>query len=180
VTVIRFALLLGLVLGLAGCSSSKAGDAAGVAPDDPTPAAYPQPFEVSLYATSKQGRHVYYEVGTDGVLSFGGGRHAHIRAADPVARLTNAERNELWRVIEQHELLGAKSEMFPKAEQVRYDVTIRAGGKRHRFNAVDEKVAGVAELDALLGRFKTELSSNRLYQAVDEKIRRSGGAVEKQ
>ncbi len=175
----RFALLLALLLGVAGCSSPKA-QAPAVTPDDPTPVAHPQPLELSLYATSTQGRHVYYVVGPDGVLSFGGGRNAHVRAADPIARLTNAQRNELWQVIDRYDLLEARGELFAKAQQVRYDVAIRAGGERHSFNTVDQNVAGLAELESLLGRFKTELSSSRVYRAVDEKIRRSGGAVEKQ
>ncbi|MAE61814.1 MAG: hypothetical protein CMJ49_10725 [Planctomycetaceae bacterium] len=107
----------------------------------------PSRFEIELRALQADQRQVYYVLESDGMLSYGGGREAGMRAAEPVGHLTDEQRLELWQIIVDYKLLEAEGSFMAASARAQYDVRLRAGSHRHHFNTVDDRVPGLAELD---------------------------------
>lgn len=176
-------LMMALMVALAACANqseaTKNKPVAAALVQDPTPAQFPQPFTIELLSTSRDGRHVYYELHDDGVLHFGGGRDAHARAPDPIGRLTNAQRNQLWQTIQQQALMNAEGSFLARHEKVRYEAKLRAGDERNGFSAVDDQLPGIAALEKLLFEMHTDLRYRSVFNPIEDRIERSGGAVHK-
>ncbi|QNN24490.1 hypothetical protein HED60_20180 [Planctomycetales bacterium ZRK34] len=156
---------------LAGCAGSQP-----VSDEGP----YPTPLTIEYRSLSKDRRYVYYRLDADGMLNFGGGRDAGIREASPAGKLTDAQRAELWHIIQQHQLMSATgSGAFSDYEKARYEVKLRAGTQQNAFNAVDDQVPGLKALDEALFNMQAAMRYDTVFQAIDEKINKSGGAVKK-
>jgi len=167
----RMMAILTAVMMLAGCNTAQT-----VRDDGP----HPIPLQIEYRSLGKDRRYVYYRLERGGELYFGGGRDAGIREASPAGKLTEQQLTELWRVIENNDLMTAEgSGPFADHEKTRYEVKLRAGSKRHSFNAVDDEVPGLATLDQKLFDLQADLRYDTLFLSIDEKIRKEGGAVKK-
>ena len=179
---LRVAFVVATVCVAGGCASSSgkpAADSTAALVADPTPVQFPQPFTLELLSTSRDGRHVYYELHEDGVLHFGGGRDAHARSPDAIGRLTNAQRNQLWQMIQQGNLMQAEGSLLARHQKVRYEAKLRAGSERNAFTAVDQQSPAIAALEQTLFQMHTDLRYRSVFSPIEDRIDRSGGAVEK-
>lgn len=114
----------------------------------------PEAFSLSIYKRTTDSRHTYMTLSRDGELAFGGGRAAMHRMASPIVTLTPEQRQAVWAIVVEHDLLHASGQAFAKAHDVAYEVEIR-----HRpgqftgksFRVVDDHVPqGVQQLHDLL------------------------------
>lgn len=137
---------------------------------------HPTPLRIELtVAEQESGRRVGYRLEPDGGLHFAGGRrllHGEWRES---GRLSLEQRAALWQVIDRHDLLDADNVLFASADEVRYDVKLRAGDRRAAFVSVDDRAEGLAELSEALGELHAELSAEEVYRPIEGAIRRSGG-----
>lgn len=107
-------------------------------------------------ANVKQQRFALFKLDDDGSLAFAGGQRARFNAEppQPVAILTAEQLEQTWALIQQYRLMDAKGDWLPKVQQVQWDVTLRANGKRRRIHVGDDKVPGIKPLFDLLFRYQ--------------------------
>jgi len=117
----------------------------------------PAPFELSLYTGTTDGRSTYFELKRGGLLRYGGGVDANVRNAFDVEHTTDAQRLVIWRIVHKRDLLDASGELFAEANEVEYDLHVRAGGRSNRIRAIDDGVRGLDELSRALFELQYEL-----------------------
>jgi len=138
----------------------------------------PKPFALTFLSISTTGRQVYYEVREDGMIAFGGGRNALTQKARPLDKLNDQQRMQLWSIVRENNLLDAEGS-WGDGEKVKYDASFTAGARKNRFRTCDDRVPGLDQLDALLFSMQSEFNYRSVFQAINEKVRKSGGAVPK-
>ncbi len=121
----------------------------------------PEPFELSLYTKTTDGRSMYYELKRDGAMHYGGGRDANIRLAFPIGQTDLSQRLLVWRHLHEYELLHADGVFLPDPNDVQYELDLRAGSRRHAFKCVDDRVPGMAGLNDVLFTIQQDLRYNR-------------------
>ncbi|MBI1375369.1 MAG: hypothetical protein GC159_21850 [Phycisphaera sp.] len=142
-------------------------------------AGYPQPLKISLFvSTPGEQRYVYYIVERNGTLQYAGGRDANLRQAEDVGRLKDDQLRYLWQIIDRYGLLDGKGDLFPKGDKV-YEVELTAGGRTARYNTAKDKLAGLDHLDKALFKMQGDIRYGKVDKAIEEKIERSGGGVQK-
>lgn len=140
--------LLAATLGLMACASSPASRST----DDAAPL-----WSMELFVKSQDGRYTYYEISEEGQLAYAGGRMAAQRVARPVGELPSQVRQQLWGLIERHQLMLASGDwLFIPQGQIGYDLHLKVDGRNQRILAADDQVAGLKEMSDLL--FRTQLA----------------------
>lgn len=133
--------LIALFTLLTGCGTPKTSDfSADNVPED---------FAVSVYRHLEGGKHTYLTLNPDGQLAFAGGRPAIMRQTTPVMTLTPQQRQEVWALILNNDLLGLKGQGFRAMENAAYEVEIKTGKgfNKKDFRLVDEHITqGVKDL----------------------------------
>jgi len=164
-------MLITLILAatLHGCGTTKS----VTKPD----AGYPQPFEIELYVADDAKRFTYYVVKSNGSLAYGGGGNANVREAEVLGRLTDEQMKYLWQVIDRYKLLDGSGELFALGK-TRYDLKLRVGGRRARYET-SKPTDGLEHLNKALFKMQGDLKYAGIERAIDERIRESDGAVEK-
>ena len=144
---IALLILVCLSLTIFGCSASQKTDAA----------INPQQLSITLWRATQARQYTYFELKTSGELHFSGGRNAMQRVAKPVMTVSREQIDELWQVIEKHNLLKAQSAPFlAKPKEVEIDIHIRSrkGGKS--FRSVDGSEEGAKALHDLLFKIQAD------------------------
>lgn len=119
---------------LTGCASNRFADL--------DPQTVPTGFNLTLSTYSTDGKRTYFKVAHDGELSFGGGRDALHGGAQPVLTLNSQQRQEIWALIVNSDMLNTPNQMFKSPEKVAYDATIDAGKSfnSRSFHVTDESI----------------------------------------
>lgn len=146
----RSALLCVGVLLLSGCSSSPA-TLEGSAPRD---------LAVTIRMSSKDLRYTMLELQRDGTLLFGGGSMARFGDAAPVMVLTQRQREQVWQLIVEHDLLNIRTPPSMEAVKTQWQVRLQGGGRRRAFRFVDDQAPGAVALHDLLFQFQAAVRYN--------------------
>jgi hypothetical protein len=168
-SVARAALLLAAVLAWSGgCSSPPGAD-----PDSVT-----RGLSLEMYAWGEGNFAVFYRVGTNGTLGFGGGVDARVRNVSWTGPLTTDEIDRLWVLLQEHGWFSGAvndaTEGDPKERQYRIKVRWPEGGKRYRIKGPNPEVAPVEMLLDTAARRRID----RFLETLPEPSRISGGGEE--
>ena len=133
-------LLVGLLSWLGGCSSLSGAD----------PHSVTRGLSLDMYAWGEGNFAVFYRVGTDGSLGFGGGVDARVQNVSWTGALTAEEIDRLWVLLEEHGWFSgavkAATTGDPKRRQYRLRVRWPDGQKKYRVKGENPGVAPVEEL----------------------------------
>ena len=121
------------VMVLAGCAS------------EPLDVNQPQPWDLKLYCATANRKYTYFEINPAGMLSYGGGRSANLRNAEPVVQLTDDQRQQIWRIIVEENLLDAQqpapwtSDAWESVRKQQYDLSLRVGHRLQSLRCIDDQ-----------------------------------------
>ena len=156
---------------LSGCTSKPVTEGG--------PDVLPLPFALELRKVSADHRMTYYVLDADGTLHFGGGRHAGVRNAKRLGKISDAKRMQLWQLTRQHDLLNASGQMFADASEASYEVKVEAGSHRNRFRSVDDRVPGLDRLEAALFEMQAELNYAGVFRPIEAEMKKKSDATGK-
>lgn len=149
-TVITFATLAALAGSLVGCTSTAVVESS-------TP---PEYFTLELHMATSTRKFTFFKIDKDGGLAFGGGKRALVRGSLPVTTLTSEQRQAVWEIIRQNDLLNAnggsnsapQQEQGKDDEQVKWELLIRTNqfSLGRTLRSENDEVPGIKELHALL------------------------------
>jgi hypothetical protein len=163
---------------IAGCATNE--KPAVVVQPLVIPAGVPRPIEIELRAVkAAERRATYYKLDADGTLTFGGGIDANLRTGSRAGRLTGEQIAQLWSIIDGNKLLDAGGKLFASGKVVSYEVRLRAGDRKANYGAVDDGVKGLDQLEGALFKMQSDLRYKDVFKPIDEKLRKSGGAVKR-
>ena len=133
--------LVGLLSWLGACSSLPGAD----------PHSVTRGLSLEMYAWGEGNFAVYYRVGTDGSLGFGGGVDARVQNVSWTGVVTAEEIDRLWVLLEEHGWFSgdvkAATTGDPKRRQYRLQVRWPDGQKKYRIKGENP---GVAPVEAML------------------------------
>lgn len=142
-------LLLGVLI-LPGCNA---------APPVGREAITPQRLSLTLFSRTSDRRMTYFELAANGELRFGGGQQAVGRGTTLTRTLDASQMDEVWQVIERHDLLNGRSAgLFEKPEKVEYEVKISSRRGSASYRSLDDTMPGLAELHKLLFDLHAEVA----------------------
>jgi hypothetical protein len=107
-------------------------------------------LSLEMYAWGAGNYAVFYVVGTDGTIGFGGGLDARVQNVSWTGTLTADEIDRLWVLLEEHGWFSgdvkAATTGDPKERQYRIQVQWPGGQRKYRIKGENPDVAPVAEL----------------------------------
>lgn len=125
----------------------------------------PQPWELTLYRATADRRYTYFEIDRKGMLHFGGGKNANLRIVEPIVQLNDEQRQQLWRIIVEEQLLDARqavpwsAEAWREVRKQQYDLSMTVGNRIRSLRCIDDQPAsgGLHRLHDALYQIQTQV-----------------------
>jgi len=114
-------------------------------------------LSLRLRSVSDDHRYTYFELDSQGRLSYAGGEQAARREAGPVMTLTADQLQHVRQIVRRHNLLSVPSPDVKKHDHIKYELYLKSEGWRGRtLHATDDTLPGVRELHDYLFSLQAE------------------------